>query len=155
MDAQTATATPAADQSSNGVNNWGKEEDLGNSIGFEDVDREQAKQGKVTISGNGSAFTVQNNNTDSKDDNSKAQDVKDNFLSKIVHISLWKILFWVISGISVAAIAAVVYYIVMIKRQAQKKPQASWNYCSRSRCFCRWMDASFDGCIGIIFWCIQ
>ena len=120
MDAQTATATPAADQSSNGVNNWGKEEDLGNSIGFEDVDREQAKQGKVTISGNGSAFTVQNNNTDSKDDNSKAQDVKDNFLSKIVHISLWKILFWVISGISVAAIAAVVYYIVMIKRQHKK-----------------------------------
>ena len=103
-----------------GVNNWGKEEDLGNSIGFEDVDREQAKQGKVTISGNGSAFTVQNNNTDSKDDNSKAQDVKDNFLSKIVHISLWKILFWVISGISVAAIAAVVYYIVMIKRQHKK-----------------------------------
>ena len=97
MDAQTATATPAADQSSTGVNNWGKEEDLGNSIGFEDVDREQAKQGKVTISGNGSAFTVQNNNTDSKDDNSKARDVKDNFLSKIVHISLWKILFWVIS----------------------------------------------------------
>ena len=83
-------------------------------------DREQAKQGKVTISGNGSAFTVQNNNTDSKDDNSKAQDVKDNFLSKIVHISLWKILFWVISGISVAAIAAVVYYIVMIKRQHKK-----------------------------------
>lgn len=120
MDAQTATATPAADQSSTGVNNWGKEEDLGNSIGFEDVDREQAKQGKVTISGNGSAFTVQNNNTDSKDDNSKAQDVKDNFLSKIVHISLWKILFWVISGISVAAIAAVVYYIVMIKRQHKK-----------------------------------
>ncbi len=71
MDAQTATATPAADQSSTGVNNWGKEEDLGNSIGFEDVDREQAKQGKVTLSGNGSAFTVQNNNTDSKDDNSK------------------------------------------------------------------------------------
>lgn len=120
MDGQTATATPSADQSYNGANNWSKEEDLGNSISFEDVDREQAKHGEVTISGNGSSFSVQNDNTDSKGTDSKPQTIKDNFLSKIVHISLWKILFWVVLVISVAAIAAVVYYIVMIKRQHKK-----------------------------------
>lgn len=114
----TAVATPVPQVQ----NTWDKEEDLGSSVSFEDVDREQAKDGKLTISGNGSQITI-----DKKDDSGKQSgeqktaEKKDNFLNRLVHIELWKILFWVISGFTVVAIIAVICYVIRIKQHHHKK----------------------------------
>ena len=103
-------------------NTWDKEEDLGSSVSFEDVDREQAKDGKLTISGNGSQITIDKKDGSGKQSGEqKTAEKKDNFLNRLVHIELWKILFWVISGLTVVAIIAVICYVIRIKQHHHKK----------------------------------
>lgn len=111
-----ATATPAADDDT-----WDKEQDLGSSITFEKTDRTQARNGEVTISGNGTKFSIDNKKSDQEDSDTKVQKANDNFISQLVHISLWKIIFWVVLGLTVAAIAAALYYVIKIKGHHRKK----------------------------------
>lgn len=119
---QFAGQTTAATETPAGVDDtWDKEEDLGSSITFGKSDRTQAREGKVTISGNGVKFSIENKGDDRKASDSKTQKSSDNFISRLVHISLLKIVFWVVLGLTVAAIAAVVYYVVKIKGHHRKK----------------------------------
>ncbi len=112
----SATQTPA------GVDNtWDKEQDLGSSITFEKTDKAQARNGEVTISGNGKKYSINNKNDDQEKTDTRVQKTTDNFISQLVHISLWKILFWIVLGLSVVAIAAVLYYVVKIKGHHRKK----------------------------------
>ena len=112
----SATQTPA------GVDDtWDKEQDLGSSITFEKTDKAQARNGEVTISGNGRKFSINNKNDDQKKTDTSVQKTTDNFISQLVHISLWKILFWIVLGLSVVAIAAALYYVVKIKGHHRKK----------------------------------
>lgn len=100
---------------------WDKEQDLGSSITFEKKDKTQAKSGEVTISGNGTKFSIDNRNDDQKNSDTKVQKANDNFISRLVHISLWKIIFWVALGLTVVAVAAVIYYLLKIKGHHRKK----------------------------------
>lgn len=115
-------ATPIVTETPAGVDDtWDKEQDLGSSITFEKTDKSHAKNGEVTISGNGTKFSIDNRSDDQKSSDTKVQKASDNFISQIVHISLWKIIFWVVLGLTVAAIAAVLYYAIKVKGHHRKK----------------------------------
>ena len=52
-------ATPIVTETPAGVDDtWDKEQDLGSSITFEKTDKSHAKNGEVTISGNGTKFSI-------------------------------------------------------------------------------------------------
>lgn len=119
---QTAAPAAEATEAPGTVNdNWDKEQDLGSSITFEKKDKTQAQSGEVTISGNGTKFSIDNTNDDQKNSETKVQKAKDNFISQLVHISLWKIIFWIALGLTVVAVAAVIYYLIKVKGHHRKK----------------------------------
>lgn len=118
---ENVTASPAPTTVKQQSDAWNKEEDLGTAVTFEEIDRKNASENKVTISGNGKNYTIQKKETKKQTGSSSKAADSDNFLSSLLHLKLLRIVYWVVLGITVLAAGLGVYYILRVKRRHHKK----------------------------------
>lgn len=118
---ENVTASPAPTTVKQQSDAWNKEEDLGTAVTFEEIDRKNASENKVTISGNGKNYTIQKKESKKQTGSSSKAADSDNFLSSLLHLKLLRIVYWVVLGITVLAAGLGVYYILRVKRRHHKK----------------------------------